>query len=96
MTSLVKCSRNAETIAPGGFQRRRELVGSLDDQPIQEMVPSVRGIREAPVRTLLQLEMFTSSDFWKRRSQSTRRSLSSPSISSLQHEPRFDDLVRRI
>ena len=48
MTSLVQCTRDAETIPPGRFQTGVNPSDLLSDQPVQEMAPSIRGIREAP------------------------------------------------
>src|SRR6516162_4275377 len=48
MTSLVQCTREAETIPPGRLQTGVNPSDLLSDQPVQEMAPSIRGIREAP------------------------------------------------
>src|SRR5262245_5687724 len=63
MVSLVQCARDAETIAPGGFQTGVNPLDPLGDQPIQEMAPSIRGICEAPCAHLVaaRLDMLASS-----------------------------------
>jgi hypothetical protein len=47
MTSLVQRAGDAETIAPSRFQTGVNPSDPLGDQPIQEMAPSIRGIRKA-------------------------------------------------
>ncbi len=42
MTGLVQRTRDAETIAPSGFQTGVNSLDLLGNQPIQKMVPSVR------------------------------------------------------
>jgi hypothetical protein len=42
MTSLVQRTRDPETIAPSGFQTGVNSLDLLGNQPIQEMVPSIR------------------------------------------------------
>ena len=53
MTSLVQRAGDAETIAPGGFQTGVNPSDPLGDQPIQEMAPSIRGVRKAPCAHLV-------------------------------------------
>src|SRR6516225_6121565 len=53
MTSLVQRARDAETIAPGGFQTGVNPSHPLGDQPIEEMAPSIRGVRKAPCAHLV-------------------------------------------
>src|ERR1700693_990996 len=42
MTGLVQRTRDAETIAPSGFQTGVNSLDLSGSQPIQEMVPSIR------------------------------------------------------
>src|SRR6516225_8129843 len=53
MTSLVQRARDAETIAPGGFQTGVNPSHPLGDQPIEEMAPPIRGVRKAPCAHLV-------------------------------------------
>src|SRR4051794_2885539 len=48
MVGLVQRTRDAETITPGGFQTGVNPLDLLGNQPIQEMAPPIRRIREAP------------------------------------------------
>src|SRR5437763_15748000 len=47
MVGLVQRTRDAETITPGGFQTGVDPLDLLGNQPIQEMAPPIRRIREA-------------------------------------------------
>src|SRR5207253_7841856 len=47
MVGLVQRTRDAETITPGGFQTGVNPLDLLGNQPIQEMAPPIRRIREA-------------------------------------------------
>jgi hypothetical protein len=42
MTGLIQRTRDAETIAPSGFQTGMNSLDLLGNQPIQEMAPSIR------------------------------------------------------
>ena len=47
MTGVVQCARDAQTIEPCGFQTGVNTLDLPADKSVQEMAPSVRGIREA-------------------------------------------------
>src|ERR1700693_1863605 len=47
VTGLVQCTCDSETIASGGFQTGMNPSDFMGNQPIQQMVPSIRCIREA-------------------------------------------------
>jgi len=42
MAGLVQRTRDAETIAPGGFQTGVNPLDFLGNEPIQEMAPSIK------------------------------------------------------